>query len=79
MKMKTNNYLHASAMKITFVSVSALLLTLSGDHAQNQPDSSWTVIGSLATARRSHRDMLPSGKVLVAGGYGTGILGSAEP
>jgi hypothetical protein len=40
----------------------------------------WSATGSLANARRSHpATLLPSGKVLVAGGNGNrGILPSAE-
>src|SRR5439155_881812 len=43
-------------------------------------DPSWTTTGSLGTARYQHTAMLlPSGKVLVAGGFGiSGYLSSAE-
>jgi len=81
MKKKASSYLHVSAFQITFISLTALLLVLSAAPAQNQPDSSWTPTGSMATDRYAHTaTLLPSGKVLVAGGYSLslGALRSAE-
>ncbi len=50
---------------------------------QNGKGGSWTVVGSMNEARRGHSaTLLPTGKVLVAGGQGAGnypdILASAE-
>jgi hypothetical protein len=58
----------------------ALVLTLIEASAQNQPEASWTPTGSMATDRYFHTaTLLPSGKVLVAGGVDrAGSLSSAE-
>jgi hypothetical protein len=40
--------------------------------------NTWSAAGSLTTARLYHTALLPSGKVLVAGGYDAGSLASTE-
>lgn len=57
------------------------VLTLIEAPAQNQPDANWTPTGSMAIDRYFHTaTLLPSGKVLVAGGFSlhVGTLRSAE-
>jgi hypothetical protein len=81
MKKKANIWLRTSALEIALISGSALLITLSGAPAQNQSEASWTPTGSMATDRYGHTaTLLPSGKVLVAGGWNSddGELSSAE-
>src|SRR5262245_53250426 len=80
MKKKAKTYLRPSALQITLLSLSALSVMLIGARAQNQRDSSWTSTGNLVTGRYLHTaTLLPSGKVLVTGGFGdSGILNGAE-
>src|ERR1044071_10341413 len=77
MKKKASSDLHVSAFQITFMSLSALLLALTGAGAQNQPEASWTPTGSMAIDRYNHTaTLLPSGKVLVAGGISLHVVGN---
>ncbi len=85
MKKKSDNCLHAPALQITFISLSAVLLTLTAATARDQLEdklasASWIETYSLGTARYGHTaTLLSSGKVLVTGGVGTdGFLSSAE-
>jgi hypothetical protein len=92
MKNKQDSCRHASARHITFpvafISfLAAVLLTLAAAPARNQleqkqasvdpAEGSWSDTGSLGTARDLHTaTLLPSGKVLVAGGEGGGSGGA---
>src|ERR1035437_1411871 len=58
----------------------ALVFALSVPLAAHAVTNTWSAAGSLTTARQNHTaTLLPSGQVLVAGGYGnSGFLASAE-
>src|SRR6266542_1914314 len=84
MNKKHNNSMRASALQITFISLLAVLLTLGAAPARNQfgrklvggqeasdgmGDLRWLTTGSLGVERSGNTaTLLPSGKVLVAGG-----------
>ena len=54
-------------------------LPLSGSELYDPTAGTWSATGSMTTAREFHpATLLPSGKVLVAGGYAGGPLSSAE-
>ena len=83
---RQNNSLCASALQITsrvtLISLSAALLTVAAVPQIQQRltgDLSWVASGNLGTARAGQTaTLLPSGKVLVAGGNNTSVLNSAE-
>jgi len=94
MKNKQNDCLRASAFQITFpvafISLLSLLALIAAPPAQSQmerkpasadpAEGTWMATGSLGTACQDHTaTLLPSGNVLVAGGWNTrGYLRSAE-
>src|SRR5262249_15854178 len=80
MKNKTNISPQTSALQNAFISVSVLLIALSGARAQNPSEPSWTLTGTFGTARHDHTaTLLPAGKVLVAGGHNdSAYVSSAE-
>jgi hypothetical protein len=78
MNAKQNSSIRASILQITLsvtlVSLSAVLLALAAEPAQSTTGT-WTVTGTLGTARAYHTaTLLPDGTVLVAGGDGSNDL-----
>lgn len=65
---------------LAFAWVVAVLVAVTASPAAAQASGTWTVTGSLNTARADHTaTLLPNGQVLVAGGENSaGILSSAE-
>jgi hypothetical protein len=82
MKAKQNSSIRASVVQITlsvtFVSLSAISLALAAEPAQST-EGTWTVTGSLSTARYGHTaSLLADGTVLVAGGDDSSGLASTS-
>ena len=60
-------------------SISTSPVVLASAEVYDPAAGSWSVMGSLATARMKHRlAVLPMGRVLVSGGQGGSVVGSAE-
>src|SRR4051794_19487126 len=80
MKLRSNSLLQASAFHVTLIALAAILLGVGAAPAQREPSASWTEAGRLVTGRYGQTaTLLPSGKVLVAGGFGnSGFTASAE-
>src|SRR5207237_562576 len=85
-QLKTKSPSLRNSISRSLIALITLLLAAIGSaqsvHAtvSESPDPSWVTTGNLVTARYNHTaTLLPSGKVLVAGGQGSsGILSSAE-